>query len=557
MIYLLAEPGRVRRLAGPEFDASDKGVGGIKAGQDKVRPRYSHGNPLMIEAYNLGALFDPELGADRVALIDCRDWKRPREYTHRQIDKLANACARGLLARSLERGDSVAVLSANRAEYLIAYFGILRAGLVAVLINHKLPAETIAFILKDAGVGYVLCDAARRGDLPSDVAILDFDAADGDGFEALLDPGSFEAVRPTDDEVAMVLYTSGSTGRPKGVPLAHAGHLWVLRARTRRGWPFTHHRLLVAAPLYHMNALCTSLFALGTSACEILLPEFDARRWLQSIERFGCTWVTSVPAMLAMALREVDVLSRLDVSTVEKVRMGSAPVSRKLLDEVKETFPGADVVNVYGTTEAGPMVFGSRPGKVVPDLSVGWPIPEVEVKLVGADGTEGDEGVLWQRMPATMSEYLNLPERTQEVLTEDGWYISGDIFRLDADGAYYFVGRADDMFVCGGENIYPSEVETILESHPEIAQACVVPVPDDIKGEKPVAYVVRSKGAAIGEDEVKRFALAKAPAYQHPRMVLFANALPLAGPGKIDRKTLVAEARRLWAAQAQAGAVEG
>jgi len=511
----------------------------------------------MIVAYNLGALFDPELGGDRAALIDCRDWEQPREYSHRQIDDLANACARGLLARGLVRGEGVAILSANRAEYLISYFGILRAGLVAVPINHKLPAETIAFILEDAGVRYVLCDASRRVALQSDVVLSDFDSVEGDGFEALLDPGDFEAVHPTDDEVAMVLYTSGSTGRPKGVPLTHVGHLWVLRARTRGGWPFAHHRLLVAAPLYHMNALCTSLFAIGASASEVLLPEFDAQQWLQSIERFGCTWVTSVPAMLAMALREKNVLSGLDLSTVENVRMGSAPVSGKLWDKVKATFPGASFLNVYGTTEAGPIVFGPYSDRVMPYASVGWPMPEVEVKLIDADGKEGDEGVLWQRTPATMTEYLNLPERTKEVLTEDGWYDSGDVFRRDTDGAYYFVGRADDMFVCGGENIYPSEVETVLESHPKIAQACVVSVPDEIKGEKPVAYVVCIDGATLGEDEVKRHVLAKAPVYQHPRMVLFADALPLAGPGKIDRKTLAAKARRLWAAQKRPNAANG
>ena len=503
----------------------------------------------MIEAYNLGALFDPALGGDRTALIDCRDWAEPREYSHRQIDDLANACARGLLARGLVRGDSIGILSANRAEYLIAYFGILRAGLIAVPIGYKFPAETIAYILKDAAVRFVFCDAARRGALPAGAHHADFDSADSDGFEAFLDTGNFEAARPSDDEIAMVLYTSGSTGRPKGVPLTHAGHLWVLRARTRRGGPFVHQRVLVAAPLYHMNALCVSLFSFGASACEVLLPEFHARRWLLSIERFGCTNITSVPTMFAMAMREEEVLSGLDVSTVRSVRMGSAPVSQKLWETVKATFPGADIMNAYGTTEAGPMVFGPRPDRVAPDLSVGWPMPEVEVKLIGPDGTEGDQGVLWQRTPANMVEYLNLPERTREVLTEDGWYISGDVFRRDTDGAYFFVGRADDMFVCGGENIYPSEVETVLESHPGIVQACVVPVPDEIKGEEPVAYVVPADGAALDEDEVKRYALAKAPAYLHPRMVLFAKALPLAGPGKIDRKMLTTEARRLWDAQ--------
>lgn len=507
----------------------------------------------MIEAYNLGALFDPALGGDRTALIDCRDWETPREYSHRQIDDLANACARGLLARGLVRGDSVGILSANRAEYLIAYFGILRAGLVAVPIGYKFPAETVAYILKDAAVRFVFCDAPRRGALPADAHHADFDSADSDGFDAILDAGDFEAARPAEDEIAMVLYTSGSTGSPKGVPLTHAGHLWVLRARTRRGGPFVDQRVLVAAPLYHMNALCVSLFSFGASACEVLLPEFDARRWLQSIERFRCTNITSVPTMFAMAMREEEVLLGLDVSTVTSVRMGSAPVSHKLWEQVKATFPGADIMNAYGTTEAGPMVFGPRPDRVAPDLSLGWPMPGAEVKLIGPDGTEADQGVLWQRTPANMAEYLNLPERSREVLTEDGWYISGDVFRRNSEGAYFFVGRADDMFVCGGENIYPAEVETVLESHPDIIQACVVPVPDEIKGEKPVAYVVPADGAALDEDEIKRYALAKAPAYLHPRMVLFSKALPLAGPGKIDRKMLTTEARRLWDAQSEAG----
>lgn len=502
----------------------------------------------MISAHNLGALFDAELGGDRPALIDCLDWERPRTYTHREIDRLANACARGLLARGLERGDRVAILSGNRAEYLIAFLGILRAGLVAVPVNHRFPAETIAFIHQDAEVKHVFCDAPRRVNPISAVPVTDLDSSGEDGFEAFLDPGSFEPVRPAGDEVAMILYTSGSTGRPKGVPLLHRGHLWALRARTQRGWPFTHHRLLVAAPLYHMNALCTTLFAIAASASEVLLPEFNAVHYLRAIERFKCTWITSVPTMLAMALRERTLLTELDLSSVETVRMGSAPVSTKLWHQVKQAFPGAAVMNAYGTTEAGPIVFGRRADRAAPDGSLGWPMPEVEIKLIDAAGGEAEEGVLWQRTPATMRGYLNLPEHTREVLTPDGWYISGDVFRRDADGAYYFVGRDDDMFVCGGENIYPGEVEGMLVGHPEIEQSCVVPVPDEIKGEKPVTFAVRRPGSSLTEDEVKQYALAHAPAYQHPRMVIFVDELPLVGPGKIDRKGLTARALERWRA---------
>ncbi len=501
----------------------------------------------MIETSNLGVLFDPENGGDRVALVDCRNWDHPITLTHRDIDTAAKACARGLLRRGLQRGDAVALLSANRSEFLIAYLGILRAGLIAVPFSYRFAPDIIAFVLADCGARHILCESPRRQLLNTDLPVTCFDDNGPDGFQALLDHGPFEPVRPRDDEVAMVLYTSGSTGRPKGVPLTHKGHLWALRKRMTV--PAAHeHKLLVAAPLYHMNALCVSLFAHAASAQEILLPEFDAVRYLEAIERFGCTWITSVPTMLAMCFAEPEAVARADLSSVRIVRMGSAPISPKLWSQVKAAFSGASIMNGYGTTEAGPIVFGPRPGHVVPDLSVGFPSDEVDVKLIDESGAEADQGDLWHRTPATMSGYLNLPEKTAQVLTADGWYISGDVFRRDGSGAYFFVGRADDMFVCGGENIYPGEVEALLVGHPDIVQACVVPVPDEIKGEKPVAFVVTETGAELSEQAVKDYALANAPAFQHPRMVVFLDALPLAGPGKIDRNGLTAQALTLWEA---------
>ena len=491
----------------------------------------------MIETSNLGALYDPDNGGDAVALIDCRDWERPREHTHLQLDEAANACARGLIKLGYKPGDAIAILSANRSEFLIAYLGILRAGMVAVPFSHKFPPEIISFILDDADIRHVLCDEPRRGVLNTDLPVTCFDDDGADGFASLLDHGPFDIFQPGDEDVAMVLYTSGSTGRPKGVPLTHKGHLWALRRRMNGG-PFHDHCLLVAAPLYHMNALCVSLFVFAASAKMVLLPEFNAARYLEAIERFGCTWITSVPTMLAMCFAEQEALAKTDLSSVRIVRMGSAPISPKLWSQVKQTFQGASVMNGYGTTEAGPIVFGPRPGRSLPDLSVGYAATEVDIKLIDENGKESDQGVLWHRTPATMTGYLNLPEKTREVLTADGWYNSGDVFRRDETGAYFFVGRSDDMFVCGGENIYPGEVEALLVGHPHITQACVVPVPDDIKGEKPVAFVVAEQAAKLTESDVKEYALANAPAFQHPRMVVLVDELPLAGPGKIDRKGL-------------------
>jgi long-chain acyl-CoA synthetase len=184
------------------------------------------------------------------------------------------------------------------------------------------------------------------------------------------------------------------------------------------------------------------------------------------------------------------------------------------------------------------VVFGPHPkGLPQPELSVGYPHPQVQLRLVDGDNRNAEQGVLEMKCPAMMNGYHNRPD-LRPPITADGYYITGDVLRRDADGFYTFVGRTDDMFVSGGENIYPADVERMLERHPDIAQACVVPIDDEIKGQKPVAFVIRKSGHALNEDEVKRFALANAPAYQHPRFVWFVDELPLASTNKVDRVAL-------------------
>ena len=166
----------------------------------------------------------------------------------------------------------------------------------------------------------------------------------------------------------------------------------------------------------------------------------------------------------------------------------------------------------------------------------------MQLRLVDGENVDAEEGVLQVKTPAVMNGYHGQPEATRRVFTEDGYYITGDIFRRDADGFHTFVGRADDMFVCGGENIYPGQVEKVLEQHPAVEQACCIPVPDDIKGTKPVAFVIPKAGAQVDEDTLKRHALALAPAYMHPRRVWIVEAFPLAGTNKIDRKAVTTDA---------------
>jgi acyl-CoA synthetase (AMP-forming)/AMP-acid ligase II len=222
--------------------------------------------------------------------------------------------------------------------------------------------------------------------------------------------------------------------------------------------------------------------------------------------------------------------------------MGSAPSSPRLLEQLKTAFPNAEPLVVYGVTEGGPVPLGPHPeGKPRPPGSIGVPYAGTQARLVG--GPNENEGELIVRNPGILIAYHNLPEESAQRI-RDGWYYTGDVCRRDAEGFYYFVGRNDDMFVSGGENIFPIEVESLLERHPAVHQAYVMPFDHELKGQVPYAFVVLRNPATATEDDLKQFALANGPAYQHPRRVFFLDHLPLAGTNKIDRVLL-----RQWVAE--------
>jgi acyl-CoA synthetase (AMP-forming)/AMP-acid ligase II len=276
---------------------------------------------------------------------------------------------------------------------------------------------------------------------------------------------------------------------------------------------------------------------MAAGASLVLLARFDQRRYVESIGRYQVTRLSGVPTMFHLILND-PALAKTDKSSVRFIGVGSAPASPALFEALHRAFPNAAATNGYGVTEAGPVMFANHPeGKSRPATSIGYPLAGCEIRLDPGP----DEGVLLTRNPGVMAAYHNLPEETARRL-KDGWFDTSDVCRRDADGFYYFVGRTDDMFVCGGENVYPGDVEGTLERHPDVLQAAVLPVDHELKGQVPVAFVVARPASGLTELAVKEWALSHGPAYQHPRRVFLVPELPLAGTNKIDRAALKARA---------------
>jgi long-chain acyl-CoA synthetase len=481
---------------------------------------------------NLGAIANGVAG-DRIACIDLRG-DATRTVTYDELRAEMRAVARGLMARGITAGDRVGILALNRSEYLAAVFGALLAGVVPVPLNIKLPLDVLTAVLRGGGVKLVFVEAAYRDLVPEGIPVVDLD---GD-YSEFLDFGPFEPVKVGPRTVSMQLYTSGSTGLPKGVLLTHAGQCWAadILVRYRRLQP--EDRAILAAPLYHMNALVATKTSLLCGSCLVIMPRFEVGAYVESIESCGVNMLTGVPTMMRLLLN-YSALPNLEIrKTVRVLSMGSSPASDRLLAELTATFPQAEMHLNYGTTEGGPIMFGwyHPAGLKRPAHSVGYPLPGCEWKLTGGSD---DQGELWVRNPGVALGYLDRPDVTAERFV-DGWYKTGDILRHDKDGWFYFVSRADDMMVSGGENIFPIEVETLLETHAAVRQAAVIAVPHEIKGEVPVAFVVMKDGASIDEAMLKNYVLANGPAYAHPRRVFFLEQLPLSATNKIDKAALKA-----------------
>ncbi len=504
---------------------------------------------------NLGFFFDAALARtpDKVAVIDLHGG-RERPSTYRALDERMDRVARMMARLGVAPGERVGMLVGNRVEFIEFFFGAMRAGAIPVLLNIRLAADTLSALLEHAGCVMALVDPRCNRDAVAIAAgaplrhrlLLD-DAQPGFlGFEAEMAKPAAAVTPPQieDDTQAFQPYTSGSTGRPKGAIMTHRGMLWYVE-HNQRHWPASpDDRGLIALPLFHKNALRGTvkpmLFAGGSF---VLMPAYEPKAYLEALAAYRCTYSRGVAAVFTMVLQHRDAIERLDLGALRSMSIGSAVVTPELLDAVERALPGVKTSESYGLTEGGSPFRAPLDGRAVPRGSVGVAAPGIGVKLIDPEGREQrDFGELLIKSPYVCLGYHNEPEITRQKLV-DGWLRTGDVFFRDAGGFYYFRSRVDDMFSCGGENVYPKEVENLLFGHPDVADAVVAPVPHAVKGFVPAAMVILRADATITPAGLKAYCIERGPLYSHPRHIAVVPALPQNGAGKIDRVAVQRELR--------------
>jgi long-chain acyl-CoA synthetase len=486
--------------------------------------------------------------------------------TYAQVNAAANQVANMLVARGIRPGDKVALSCPNLPYFPVVYYGILKAGAVVVPLNVLLKGREIGYHLNDSQARAYFCFQGTA-DLPMGAeGHTGFGQADGcehfflitadpaapspiEGAETMGQalagqPPVFEAVLAAETDPAVILYTSGTTGQAKGAELSHSN--LILNALTCNrlfaSTPATDTHLLVL-PLFHSFGSTVNMNAgFATAATLVLLPRFDAAAAVKLLESENVTFFAGVPTMywgLLNALSDgVDVQRIADNMRVAVAGGSSLPV--EIIHQVKQRF-GVQILEGYGLSETSPVATFSDPQREPRPGSIGIPIWGVEVKLIDQEWNtiEGaDEiGEIAIRGHNIMRGYYNRPEATAEVM-RDGWFRSGDLGRRDKDGFYYIVDRAKDMIIRGGFNVYPREIEEVLMTHEAVSLAAVIGVPHQQHGEEIKAFVIRTEGSTVTEDELIAWAKEQMAGYKYPRMVAFVDSLPMTATGKLLKREL-------------------
>ncbi|HET7357045.1 MAG TPA: AMP-binding protein [Nocardioidaceae bacterium] len=478
-------------------------------------------------------------GADRVAVQD-----PAARHSYADLEERSTALADRLRAAGLGRGDRLATVTANSADHVVAFFGCAKAGLLLAPLSWRASTTELAAMLRDARPALVATDTTYRDAVHAALTLLDDPppavllSAEGleDDLPDLRARSEGRAGQVALDDPVLLLYSSGSTGRPKGILLSHASCWWTNRSLDGRVGMGPDDVVLVVLPQFHVAAWNVQpLLGWLTGARVIVEPVFDPDTVLNRLADERVTTTMGVPTSYQM-LAERPGFADADLSSLRLALVGGAPTADRVLTAWSGR--GVPLVAGYGLTEAGPNVLcEAEPGGGM------LPYPGVEVALrdpVTGRPAEGDRGELLVRGPNVFAGYWGRPDETARAVV-GGWLATGDIAERGPDGGYRLVGRSTAMYISGGENVYPGEVEQVLLRDPSVAAAAVVGVPDDQWGEVGVAFVVPRQGLTLDPERLRAGVRQQLAGFKVPRRVVVVDALPLTGSGKIDRPALRGE----------------
>lgn len=464
-----------------------------------------------------------------------------------ELDRRARRMAQLWQARlGLRQGDRIGILAQNSVEYVCAFFAAGKTGIILVPLNARQTAHELRYVAEDAGLAALLYEtqfAAVAHELQASRAARQLLALDGPEWEAAwgaVDEAAFHNTLCAPEDLYCLLYTSGTTGRPKGVMIPHRMVVWNAY-NTAVGWQMRDSDVIpIFTPMYHAGGLTVFLTAGILLGCTMIVHRhFDASEVWRTIERERVTVLMAVPTIFKMMLEAPEFAGR-NTPSVRWFISGGAPLPLYLIEAYLRR--GILFKQGYGLTEVGVNCFAIGDEDARTRLgSIGKPLPFTEARLAdeaGREVAEGEVGELWLKGPHVCLGYWNMPLATAEVLDAEGWFHTGDKARRDAEGNYTIAGRAKEMFISGGVNVYPAEVEAELLLHPAVEDAAVVGVEHEKWGEVGAAFVVTRAEKKISPEELTAFLSPKLARYKLPQHYRFVRELPRTAYGKVVRAEL-------------------
>ncbi|OUS07913.1 fatty-acid--CoA ligase [Gammaproteobacteria bacterium 42_54_T18] len=480
-----------------------------------------------------------------------------RQHTWTEFYQRIRCAAAGLLALGLEKKDRVAILSLNSDRYFELVYALPWAGLISVPLNIRLAPAEIIFLLNDSGAKVLCVDetfsamlSEFKGKLDTVETIVYMGDNEFDGavsYEDLLSKSeTIEDTGAGGDEVAGIFYTGGTTGLPKGVMLTH-DNLVANGLNAVHGFGFTKHsRYLHAAPMFHAADAAANIGLTMLGGTHVFVPKFEPELVLDTFVKSEVTNVMLVPTMVNMLVNTHDI-DTYDLSVLVRICYGGSPMPEAVLLKAKALIPHVEFTQAYGMTELSPIITilddeyhvtdGPKAGKI---RSAGQVVLSGEIRVVNENDEElprGQIGEVVARGPTVMKGYWNREVETAQALA-NGWMHTGDAGYMDEDGFVFIADRVKDMIISGGENVYSVEVENAVQKHPAVSACAVIGIPNDEWGEEVLAIVVPNEGESATDAHIISFCKEHIAGYKCPRGVVFVDALPTSGAGKILKNKL-------------------